>query len=311
MPPGTRLIRKLVARWLSPKELDYEYGSLLRDSDALVFLSQSQLAHLDGRHPHTRQKGHLIPPPPNVLVCPKSAQLRSETRSELGIGDDEFTLLYFGYIYPGKGIELILKAMAELLREGRRLRFLVIGGPLQRQRRSPESDASREYFAAMRALTSELNLHNQVHWLGPLPCTNDELSRYMFAADACVLPFQGGVRLNNSSFAACAVHGLPVITTRTDHTEPDFRDHENVLLCPPQSSTALKAAISKLMHEAATRSRLSAGVTALSKKWYSWDHAIEHVSTLLWQEKQCSCSLKNMSGASSLMTPEMRSGASD
>ena len=42
---------------------------------------------------------------------------------------------------------------------------------------------------------------------------------YLCAADICVLPFNVGVRLNNSSFAAAAAHGLPIVTTRGEMLE--------------------------------------------------------------------------------------------
>jgi glycosyltransferase involved in cell wall biosynthesis len=289
MPSGTRLIRKLVTYWVCPRQIDYEYGALLRDSDALVFLSASQQSRLDGRDPGVRRKAHLIPAPPNVTVAPQFAGQRPTTRKELGIADDEFVLLYYGYIYPGKGIELILRAMADLLANGRKLRLLIVGGPLQRRQRSADSDASEAYYKSMQAMTAEMQLSDRVRWLGPLPCTSEDLSRYIFAADACVLPFKGGVRLNNSSFAACAVHGLPIITTRSEQTEPDFKDHLNVLLCPPESPGGLRNAVAELIESEELQQRLSSGVKKLAIRWHSWSDAIEHTCALLRNDRECTC----------------------
>ena len=91
----------------------------------------------------------------------------------------------------------------------------------------------------------------------------------------CVLPFNDGVRLNNSSFAVAASHGLPIVTTLGDSLESPFLDGENVRLCLPKNPVALAAAITELAHSPDMRKRLAAGARRLAESHFSWDRTID------------------------------------
>jgi glycosyltransferase involved in cell wall biosynthesis len=86
----------------------------------------------------------------------------------------------------------------------------------------------------------------------------------------CVVPFDDGISLNNSTFGAAATHGLPIITTRGESIDSPFRHNENVLLCPPRDSDALAAAIEALMDGPEIRKRLTTDVRAMRDEWVSW-----------------------------------------
>jgi glycosyltransferase involved in cell wall biosynthesis len=100
-------------------------------------------------------------------------------------------------------------------------------------------------------------------------------SLYLQAADICVLPFNDGVGLNNSSFAVAAAHGLPIVTTRGESLEAPFIDGENVRLCRPNDSVALAAIIAELIRSPETRKRLAAGARQLAENCFSWDRVID------------------------------------
>src|SRR5207253_4470800 len=102
------------------------------------------------------------------------------------------------------------------------------------------------------------------------------------SADLCVLPFDRGVQLNNSSFAAAAAHGLPIITTQGTMVEQPFVHQENVFLCPPRSPEVMATAIGTIMGNPDLRQRLCVGALQLVQEWFSWDKAIERtISTLM------------------------------
>jgi len=98
----------------------------------------------------------------------------------------------------------------------------------------------------------------------------------LYAADACVLPFNGGVTLNRSSFAAAAAHGLPIITTKGQSLESPFLDRENVYLCPPQDSAAIANAVESLMNNPALGKKLRSGALRLASEYFSWNSAVDH-----------------------------------
>lgn len=96
-----------------------------------------------------------------------------------------------------------------------------------------------------------------------------------------MLPFDYGVSMNNSRFAAAAAHALPIISTRGPILESPFVHGDNVLLCPPRDPDALAGAIESLMHEPGLRERLAAGALAMPREWFSWDRAIERTLAVL------------------------------
>jgi glycosyltransferase involved in cell wall biosynthesis len=131
------------------------------------------------------------------------------------------------------------------------------------------------YADVLRNQVKELGLEDRVGWTGDYRWDSDVGSSYLRAADICVLPFDRGVYLNNSSFSAAASHGLPIISTRAEVVEPAFVHEENVLLCPPKDPAAMAAAIERVVDDAALRHRLRDGVRRMAQEWFSWDRVIE------------------------------------
>jgi glycosyltransferase involved in cell wall biosynthesis len=98
-----------------------------------------------------------------------------------------------------------------------------------------------------------------------------------------VLPFDTGVKLNNSSFSSAVAHGLPVVTTRDDLLEPQFVHGQTVCLCPPQSPDAVAGAIKSLMDDEPLRRRLGEGALRLARDWYSWETALDKTLSIFAQ----------------------------
>jgi glycosyltransferase involved in cell wall biosynthesis len=272
---ASRMIRKAWATCDRCGNVDYQFGTLLRDSDTIVLLSSRHEMMLERHLSGVGQKCALVPPPANMRMSDPTESTRRRGRGALGAERDEFLLAYIGFVYPGKGIEVLLRAFHRLSLERPRVRLAVIGGSLAR-----EFPDRPKYLESMQALARELGIDKKVVWTGEYRWDTDEGSAYLRAADACVLPFETGVKLNNSSFSSAAAHGLPIITTRASAVEPQFVQGENVFLCPPGSVEALVDAIKAVMDNASLRSRLSAGSLQLASEWYSWESAIRKTLAL-------------------------------
>jgi glycosyltransferase involved in cell wall biosynthesis len=268
--PFPLVAREIVARCLGAQKLTGGYGTLLRDSDAVIVLSDAHRAvfsrHYDGLDP----KCVLIPPPPLLpMRAEDGGAARRHGREKLGISDDTFLVAYYGYLYPGKGIETLLRAVA-MAPTG--LRVVLIGGTNEVALRVLNRP---DYLAELKGLAGELGVQDRLLWSGYYPSGSDVASLYLRAADACVLPFDGGVYLNNSSFAAAAAHGLPIITTEGEMLESPFLEGDNVLLCPPQNPGALAAAMTCLHEDRVLRQRLAQGALRLAAEWFSWDRTVD------------------------------------
>jgi glycosyltransferase involved in cell wall biosynthesis len=269
-----------MAHWSGDADTDYEYGTLLRDSHALICLSDMHRSRLADVHTPVLEKARLIPPPPLMNVCPADNESRTHVRSALGVDSVDFLLVFYGYIYGGKGLETLLEALHRLQQNGRNVRLLIVGGPL---RAAGEAGATDDYLRGLQELGVRLGIADRIIWCGPVAGNDGVASAYLRAADACILPFDRGIQLNNSSFAAAAVHGLPIITTSSETTEAHFRDHDNVLLCPPRSPDALAGAVEALMDEPQLIRQLVAGVQSLADECFSWEKATRStVETLVF-----------------------------
>jgi glycosyltransferase involved in cell wall biosynthesis len=272
----SRMIRKAVVAFDRRGEIDYQFGTLLRDSDWVVLLS--------GGHEHVLRHGladvgrkcALIPPPANMCMSPDTAESRERGRTALGIPSDEFLFAYIGFVYPGKGIDTLLHAFRTLSTRRDRVRLAIIGGSLAR-----EFPDQPNYLDDVRRLAVDLGVAGQVVWTGEYGWDDDVASTYLRAADVCVLPFETGVKLNNSSFSSAAAHGLPIVTTTHPALESQFVDRQNVLLCEPRDQAALADAMGRTMDDRALCARLSEGALKLAGEWYSWESAMEKTVRLL------------------------------
>lgn len=268
-----RIIRILIASWAKWKDLDYNFGSLLRDSDRLIFLSDH---HRDGvirRLPEAVDKATVVPPPPVIRVSSdQGAILRSRGRKELELDAKDFVLAYFGYIYPGKGIETLLEAFRIASDRADNLKLVLIGGiaDLVFPNRPSYNDEVRDF-------PRRLGIEDRVIWTGGYSFDSEEPSMYLCAADVGVLPLDAGLAMNNSSFAAMVAHGLPVISTRGVSVPAPFLDRKNVLFCPPREPEALAAAIGAVMNGRGLYETLALGAQQLSKEWFCWPRTIHSI----------------------------------
>jgi glycosyltransferase involved in cell wall biosynthesis len=237
------------------------YGSLLRDSSHVIALSERHAEAFAIAQPGVSSKIRVIPAPPTTRFAfekePDGARQRG--RMLLGLSEQDVVLAYFGYIYWAKGMETLLTAFGRLPPD---TRLVIVGG---------SSDIG--YLEKLHELSRSAGGAERVIWAG---YSEGELaSLYLQAADICVLPFNDGVGLNNSSFAVAAAHGLPIVTTRGESLEAPFIDGENVRLCRPNDSVALAAIIAELIRSPETRKRLAAGARQLAENCFSWDRVID------------------------------------
>ncbi len=273
----TRVMRRLVARWAGKPAADYVYGTLLRDSDRLVVLSDRHRRMLVEAAPSAEKKIALIPPPPLLTMAqPPDAETRKTVREKFGFAPDHRVFVYFGYIYPPKGVETLLKAFHIIAKEYPKARLLLVGGVV-----AHEYPQRPRFAEEMRQLPHDLGFAQQVVWAGDFDADSDEASRSIFASDICVFPHDLGVYLNNSSFAAVAAHGLPIVATKAEEVEGAFVNGENLLFCDPKSPESMAAAMRWVLSDDELCLRLGRGASRLATDWFSWEKATNRMVEVL------------------------------
>ena len=163
---------------------------------------------------------------PNGVDLQRVYQGRSSLKEEY---EGKVILLAVGNLKEPKGIDLIIKALARLAKGHPQLQLLIIG-------QGPEGNA-------LRSLADQLNLANQVAFLGQL--THAQVMEYMSVADVFVLPsWEEGFGV---VYIEAMAHGVPVIACQGQGIADVIVDGENGILVEPQSVESLVAALEKLL----------------------------------------------------------------
>ena len=174
---------------------------------------------------------------------------RDEACSRIGIDPAQRYTLFFGLIRDYKGLDLLLKAWAKWMPDGRKL--LIAG----------EFYASREKYIS---LIEELGLRDRVV-LHDRFIADEDVKYYFSAADALVLPYrtatQSGVTQIAYNFS------LPMIVTRVGGLPEIVPDGRVGLVCEPDAE-AIKEALERL-YEGDTLQRLKANFSE-ERKRFSW-----------------------------------------
>lgn len=268
--PAGRAARKLLELSAGISKRDFEFGTILRSSDRVIVLSDAHRLALEDHLPGVSTKTLLLPPPPIIVMSQgEDGSARKHGREMLGVRPDALLLAYFGYIYPGKGIETLLESFTLLQRPPERdLKLVLIGG-------ASHFGGAEPYLEQLQSRAQALGIARDLIWTGYYDTGSEQASLWLRAADVCVLPFDQGVFLNNSSFAAAAAHALPIVTTRGEVTEPAFEDGENLMLAPPQEPRALAKAIQSLLDDPEKRQKLGQGAAKMAARWFNWDENIK------------------------------------
>jgi len=265
--------------WAGRKNVHSVYGTLLRDSACVIALSSPHRARLVREYQDVQEKSFVIPPPPLIRFCSdEPSTVRRETRAAIGASESDFVLIYWGFIYPGKGIETLLQALAIVLCRDANVRLVLVGGSLD----ISMSASSSDYLRLIQQLPETLSIAERLTWTGQFQWDSDIGSRYLHAGDACVLPFDFGLTLNNSSLAAASMHGLPVLSTELQEGHDEALQHgRNIYLCRPRDPEMLAEAILALKEDALLRERLRTGVLRLSQDWYQPNIVARRLSEVL------------------------------
>ena len=283
---GSALARKVMKLWVRERDVDYVFGTLMRDSHRLVFLSEHHWRDFTQLAPVAASKGALIPPPPLLRMSPADPGVRARTRRALGVRENDFLFAFFGYVDRNKGLETLFAALSTVRQSRPNVRLVMVGGGRGTAQAAATALGAQvtRYEERLQAAPTSAGIDDAVIWVpGYLPDT-DAGSRYLRAADAAILPFDSGVTLNRSSVAACAAHALPIITTRGSRLERAFETLDAVLLCAPKSVQALADAALRVVDDGQLRERLSRGSARLVDEWYSWERAVEKTVAALQDE---------------------------
>jgi glycosyltransferase involved in cell wall biosynthesis len=210
---------------------------VLRRLDAHIAVAEIQKRHLVGVEGLREESVRVIYNGVDTgAFRPADPAERSATRRTLGLADDAVVLMTVGSLKPIKGADVLLRAVAPLMREQPRLRLVLVGdgpdrGSLERQAR-------------------ELSIADRVSFLG----LRADVDRLLRAADALVLPSRSEA-LPTVLLEAMAA-GLPVVATRVGGVPEIVDEDRSGLMVPPEDASALGGALARIASDPALRRSL-------------------------------------------------------
>jgi glycosyltransferase involved in cell wall biosynthesis len=190
------------------------------------------------------------------------APSRAEAREHLGIADDTPLILFFGYVRPYKGLQVLLEAITEVRHSVHELRLIVAG------EFHVSEKACRDQIARL-GIARAVDIRNEF-----LP--DDDVATLFAACDVVVQPY---LATTQSGVAQIAFHfEKPMILTDVGGLAEIVQDGRAGMLVPPNDPDALADAIQRFFDEDLAGA-LSEGVRA-RKAEFSWGRLVEALESL-------------------------------
>lgn len=176
-------------------------------------------------------------------------------------------LLFCGAVGRRKGIDLLLAAMADLVRDHPTTHLTLTG--------------RGSWDAFYKGVAEKLGISDCVQYLGVVSMA-DQI-RLMDACDAFVFPTRSeGFGLPPLEAMA---RSRPVLTTWTDGTAEYARDGENCILVPADSSQDLADAIRKLWGDPDMANRIGMEARRTAER-YTWESVTDRTELVFQQERE-------------------------
>ncbi|WP_299785016.1 glycosyltransferase family 4 protein [uncultured Marivita sp.] len=238
-------------------------------------LSDARKAHLyKTERDNLALMEHVLVPSPHTAallteqynVAPERITIaRPGTRRPLGQSKriDPPLILSVGLLHPRKGHDVLLQALARI--KGQEWKAVIVGAP-------HDPDHAR----ALADLRNTLGLQDRVHFAGRIP--QDELDALYRQASIFALAtrFEGyGIVFDEA--LAC---GLPIVTCRTGAV-PDTVPPEAGRLVPPGEAEPFAAALSDLLTDDITRTRMAAASQRAADRLATWADTARIASAVL------------------------------
>lgn len=197
-------------------------------------------------------------PPERTRLCHPVLNQAEVSPSPLS---DEPVILYVGSLIRGKGVDLLLKAVANLRCD---YRLHIVG--------------TGKSESALRALAGSLGIEKAVNFAGWVP--NSMVAQYYRGARLVAVPSAWPEPFGLVGLEAMR-HGRPVVAFRAGGI-PDWLDHEETgLLVPPLNVPALTAALERVLTEPSLAGEMGARGARRVREKFSFSDYIDRLESEL------------------------------
>uniref|UniRef100_A0A7C5URB8 Glycosyltransferase family 1 protein n=1 Tax=candidate division CPR3 bacterium TaxID=2268181 RepID=A0A7C5URB8_UNCC3 len=224
--------------------LSYVYYFTCRFSDVIIVHSPSHIFVLQ-KYGVDKRKIFFVPHGIETTSNNYNVDLENKWRN---IIQGNKVILFFGYIVPRKGLEVLLDAFKKVLEKEKHTKLILAGG------------IRKEYvwyYKQLKEKISHDNLSSFVLFTGYIP--TKEIPILYSLSDVLVLPYTYPV--GNSSPAMYAIQfEKPLVATNIFPFIDEFKNGADALLVKPFNSSELADAIIKLLQNDELRRKLSENI---------------------------------------------------
>jgi glycosyltransferase involved in cell wall biosynthesis len=196
-------------------------------------------------------------------------------RSELGLGRDDFLVLQIGRLVPRKGIDNVIRAVAELKRgHGIAATLLIVGGESEQ----PDARLTPE-IGRLAMIAADEGVDAQVRFAGRQP--RHRLRDFYSAADVFVsTPWYEPFGITPLEAMACA---CPVIGAAVGGIQHSVVDGVTGYLVPPRDPRQLAERLARLYRDAELRSSLGQRGLRRVRRHFTWRLAATELARIYHQ----------------------------
>ncbi len=245
-------------------------AAIIACSDAVLAscsVEAEQIVQLYGADP-----ARIAVVPPGVDHAFFAPGFRPQARRALGLAPDGTLLLTVGRIQPLKGIDVAVRALAELCAQGDAapgapFRLVVVGGP--------SGPHGVDEHSRLLRLVGELGVEDRVTLVPPQP--HDLLSTYYRAADVCLVPSRSeSFGLVALEAAAC---GTPVIASAVGGLTTLVDDGRTGYLVDGSDPGAFAERVRTLVSDPLLAERQGCAAVLRARR-YTWREAASNVRAI-------------------------------
>lgn len=227
--------------------------TVLRRGDAFIVHSEQDRFRLLALLPKANVMKVFLPSYIE-LANQSNGETTAALRRELNIPGDRPVVLFFGFVRPYKGLEYLIQALPQVLKE-MPVHLLVVG----------EFWSSPQFY---QEYAREFGVEHAITFVNQY-VPNEQLQPYFDMSEVVALPY---IAATQSAVVQLAFgFGKPVITTRVGGLHEVVQDGQTGLIVPPQDEAALAQAIVRYLREGMAVP-MSAAVRVVAGEWSgSWD----------------------------------------
>lgn len=182
----------------------------------------------------------------------------SAARRRFGV-EDRKTIMTFGLLSPGKGIETMILAMPEILNRCPDALYRIVGAT-HPHLVAHEGERHRE---ALQALARTLGVDAHLHWEDRF-LDEDELLDHLAMADVYVTPYRNPQQITSGTLSYAAGLGKPIVATPYVHATELLAEGRGMLV-GFDDTKAIASVVGALLADDGRRARMAARAYAHSR----------------------------------------------